>query len=316
MPDSLVDFRLLEEHEISADRSAQLAGQLTHLTMPPRGLQHFLSLDILGENAARELASLVMSEPRLAAKVLGRANSPFYGLQSPIVSIPHAITYLGMNAVRSMALRYMLDDSFTAEHPSHQEYCDRVWDAGMIASELCSLLATKLNFTDVGALCTQTTLSFLGDLAVPALLPAGSAMSWNQGLIERMRLEQQEIGASAALMGTMLMRAWGLPRDLIDAVAATSRIAVTPVAQAEPASAARNALSFACARVGEAIAQRRIEHPEQVGLDTAGAPELHYLQGYLGLPQLARLPDLLQAPDVRLALLRMITSVNTDTAPG
>jgi hypothetical protein len=94
LPDALNGFWLADEHEITTQRSTQLATQLRHVAMPPRELQHFMATDIMAGNAAQELSELVMSEPRLAAKVLGRANSPFYGLQSPIASVAHAITYL------------------------------------------------------------------------------------------------------------------------------------------------------------------------------------------------------------------------------
>ncbi len=314
LPPALVTFWLAEEHEILPDRCAHIAEQLRRVVMPPRGVQRFMTTDIMAGNASRELAELVMSEPRLAAKVLGRANSPFYGLQMPITSVPHAITYLGMNAVRSMALSFLLEESFTADDPQLRQYYDRVWDAGLFASELCSLLAGRLGFGDAGALCTQTVLSFLGDLAAPALLGEQATRVRELGLLERLRFEQETIGASAVLLGTIMMREWGLPPAIIDAVAAAGRVLVTPASQLPPALAARAGLAFACARIGEGIAHQRIEHVEQIDLNTDDAPELHHLQGYLRLPALVRLPEQLHTPEVRLAMMRMINAVGNETA--
>jgi len=315
LPDALNGFWLADEHEITAERSRELATQLRHVAMPPRGLQHFMAADIMAGNAAQELAELVMSEPRLAAKVLGRANSPFYGLQSPIASVAHAITYLGMNTVRNMALSFVLQESFAVEDPELGSYCDSVWEAGRIAAELCSLLAPRLGFADTGTLGTQTILSFLGDLAVPSLLGHEAGAIRELGFVERLRFEQEQLGASSVLLGTIVIRAWGLPPAIVDAVAAAGRIVVTPVGQSDPAQAPRSALIYTCARIGEAIAQRRIERAEEVEPRNSGAPELHHLQGYLRLPQLARLPELLHAPDVRLALARTIAAVRNETVP-
>jgi len=309
LPDALSGFWLADEHEITAGRSTELASQLRHVAMPPRGLQHFLSADITASEAPAELARLVMSEPRLAAKVLGRANSPFYGLQSPIASVAHAITYLGMNTVRNMALSFLLQESFALEDPALQRYCDSVWEAGRVAAELCALLAPKLGFTDSGTLGTQTILAFLGDLAVPALLGSDAAALREMGLVERLRFEQERLGASSVLLGTIVIRAWGLPPALVDGVAAAGRVVVTPANQADPALAARSALIYACARIGEAIGQGRVERPEEVDLGDIAAPEFHHLHGYLRLPQLLRLPDVLRAPDVQLALARMIAAI-------
>ena len=314
LPDVLSGFWLADEHEITAERSTELASQLRHVAMPPRGLQHFLSADITAGEAPAELARLVMSEPRLAAKVLGRANSPFYGLQSPIASVAHAITYLGMNAVRNMALSFLLQESFGLEDPALERYCDSVWEAGRVAAELCALLAPKLGFTDSGTLGTQTILAFLGDLAVPALLGSDAAVLREMGLVERLRFEQERLGASSVLLGTIVIRAWGLPPALVDGVAAAGRVVVTPVSQADPALAARSALIYACARIGEAIAQGRVERPEEVEPGNIAAPEFHHLQGYLHLPQLVRLPEVLRAPDVQLALARMIAAIRAPAA--
>lgn len=315
LPDALNGFWLADEQEITAQRSTQLATQLRDVAMPPRGLQHFMSADIMSGDAPNELSRLVMSEPRLAAKVLGRANSPFYGLQSPIASVAHAITYLGMNTVRSMALSFLLQESFAVEEAALGRYCDSVWEAGRMAAELCALLAPRLGFTDAGTLSTQTILAFLGDLAVPSLLGSGAGAIRELDLVERLRFEQEQLGASSVLIGTIVIRAWGLPPAIVDAVAAAGRIVVTPVGQSDPAQAPRSALIYTCARVGEAIARQRVERAEEIELRNTGAPELHHLQGYLRLPQLARLPELLHAPDVRLALARMITAVRHETAP-
>ncbi len=312
LPPALVTFWLAEEHEILPDRVAQIGEQLRHIVMPPRGVQRFMSADIMASDASRELAELVMSEPRLAAKVLGRANSPFYGLQMPITSVPHAITYLGMNAVRSMALSFLLEESFTADDPELRQYYDSIWDSGLFASEICSLFAGKLGLTDSGALCTQTVLSFLGDLAAPALLGERAREVRDLTLLERLRFEQETIGASAVLLGTIMMREWGLPEAIVSAVSATGRVLVTPATQLAPEHAVRAGLSYACARIGETIAQQRIEHVDQIDLLNDESPQLHHLQGYLRLPALARLPQLLQTPEVRLALMRMISAARND----
>lgn len=316
LPAALTAFWLAEEHEIPPERRTEITGRLHHAVIPPQGVQRFMSADIMANDASRELAELVMSEPRLAAKILGRANSPFYGLQTPITSVPHAITYLGMNAVRSMALGFLLEDSFTVSDPQLREYYDDVWNAGLIAAELCSLLAGKLNVADSGTLCTQTVLSFLGDLAAPALLGDRTREIRGAGLLERLRFEQETIGASAVLLGTIMMREWGLPDPITDAVAATGRVIVTPATQLDPVLAVRAGLTYACARIGESIAHRRIEQVEQVDLLGDPAPELHHLRSYLRLPALARLPEQLNAPDVRLTLMRMLNATDGGSGPA
>lgn len=312
LPPALEAFWLAEEHEIPPEQHERITERLGRVVIPPRGVQRFVSTDILAGSAARELAELVMSEPRLAAKVLGRVNSPFYGLQTPIASVPHAITYLGMNAVRSMALSFLLEESFTTNDPELQHYYDDVWTAGLFASELCSLLAGKLGLGDSGALCTQTVLSFLGELAAPALLGNRALEIRHLGLLERLRFEQENIGASSVLLGTIMMQGWGLPASIIEAVAASGRVISTPAAHLPLELAVRAGLGYTCARLGEAIARQQIERAEQIDLLSGDTPELFYLQEYLRLPPLASIPGLLATPDIHLCLMRMLTTARND----
>ena len=51
-----------------------------------------------------ELASSVLADPAMAAKVVQMANSPFYGWRRNIRTIPEAITILGFNTLKGLVL--------------------------------------------------------------------------------------------------------------------------------------------------------------------------------------------------------------------
>ena len=54
-----------------------------------------------------------------------------------VVSLGPAITYLGLNTVRSLCLHYMLEDSFQSADRGLRRYFDQVWGASSLASDLC-----------------------------------------------------------------------------------------------------------------------------------------------------------------------------------
>lgn len=309
LPPSLARFHLITVEDLSPGRRAELLSLLSRIPMPPRSLGKLMSPEFLASGASRELADFILHEPMLAAKVLARVNSPYYGLQSPIVSVQHAITFLGMNAVRSMALKLMLEDALQAGNPALQQLYGRIWDSGMLAAELCLLLSQKLGFTDTGASSTQTVLSFLGDFAVLRMLPFdAAAASWEHRLLERTRAQQEALGFNAAVAGSLLMREWGLPEGIVDGVGKIASLLVTPAPEKLTPQTLRFALCYVCGRIGEAIAMGRVSQPEQVSLASAHAPEYFHVLGYLRRPEFARLGDHLQAPDTRLALARMIAA--------
>lgn len=310
MPEMLQEFHLLGPVELEPLQREELAARLSAIPLPPRSTQQLMSPEFMANAATREFTDLVTREPLLSAKVIGRVNSAFYGLASPIVSVAHAVTYLGMNAVRNMALQFTLEQAFASEDPELQEFHARLFDAGTIAAELTAVLAPKLNVRDVGAASTQTVLTFLGDFAMPALLPPRSAIDhWPLGLLERTSNEQFALGANAMIVGRLLMEAWELPATVSNDVADIHRVLVTPAGESISGREARLALCYACARLAESIALGRVHDPADLDLQGAGAAEFHHLQGYLAKPPLARLHEYLRAGDVKLAVARMIAAV-------
>jgi HD-like signal output (HDOD) protein len=311
LPDGLREFHLLEADGLSEERRAELLVELRRIALPPRSLQELMAPDFLEEGSVRDLAELIMRDPLLAANVLGRVNSPFYGLQSPIVSVPHAITFLGKNAVRNMAIKFLTAQAFSTDDTELRRLYDRIWDAGMIASELCVLLSQKLGFSETGTASTQTVLSFIGDFAVLTLQSADGAKSaWEQGLFGRVQLQQESIGTNSLALGSLLLSEWGLPQEIVDGVGGMGRILVTPCRGEDSAREARLALGYACARIGEGIALRRLCEVEQIDFATMDGADFAYLRTYLALPEMARIGEHLQAPDIRNALSRMIIATN------
>lgn len=311
-PPPLEAFQLIDEHEILPDQRKLISEQLKRIVTPPRGIQCLMSADVLAGDATRELAALVMSEPRLSEKVLERANSPFFELQKPIDTVPGAITYLGMNTVRNMTLSFQLEEAFASVDPELQLYYDNIRASGLLASELCSLFARKLGLPDSGALCTQTVLSFLGELAAPALLGHRILQAYDLSLLERLRFEQETIGVSSALLATSVMREWGIPASIIEAVSATNRVIVTPATQLPAELAIGAGLAYICARFGEAITRRQIKYIGRLNLLNDEVAELFHLQSYLRLQPLTQIPGLLKTPDIRLSLIRIIAAARNE----
>jgi HD-like signal output (HDOD) protein len=306
VPAILTSLRLLRDQQVAPEQRAELAARLQAVAMPPPGIHRLLSVDVMSGAASRELGDLVMTEPRLAARILGRANSAFYGLQTPITTIPHAITYLGVSAVRSMALAFLLDGAVTTTNPAVRGYCARSWSAAMLAADLCALLANRLALPDPGALGTQAILSFLGDLAAPALLADELDVLGELDLPGRLHFEQDRLGVSAVVLGTVMLRDWGLPEAIVREVEAVGRVVVTPVNPRDPGRASQRALVYLCGRIGEAVARGKLTDAALLDLADGSVPELYHLQGYLQVMPLTRLPALLKTPEVAGLLRRMI----------
>ena len=142
-------------------------------------MQQLLSPEFVARAGSAELSELVMAEPLIAAKVLGTVNAPFYGLHRPVTEVGQAVTFLGMNTVRSICLQYMLAETFKPAPGHARNACSTtVWQASAIASELSVRLGKALNLPDQGGLATQVVLGFVGHLATASLMPPAALEDW------------------------------------------------------------------------------------------------------------------------------------------
>jgi len=298
VPQALLAFYRRQADELEPVRRDALLEQLRSIPRPPRALHRLISPELLSQASSNELAELVGAEPVIAAKVMAMVNSPMFQLRTPVASIGQAVTFLGLNSVRAICMRYMLEDSFTPRTPELRTLFNDLWHASSVASELCSRLSQKLMLPDAGALLTQLVLSFLGRFASAALLPPELAQRLaRMDLLQRSVAEQEFLGLSAVGLTELLLREWSLPPGLAVDVCAIDSVLTTPPHPDDASRDARLALCYLCARLGEQLALSDTPPDLSRVLDSSSA-EFYHLNAYLRLPQLRRLPELLQSPDV------------------
>ncbi|MCC5869094.1 MAG: HDOD domain-containing protein [Gammaproteobacteria bacterium] len=309
-------FTLLVVEDLEPGEAARLRARLANIDMPPRAVEQLISPEFMDNASPRELTELLTCEPVLAGKIIGRVNSPFYGLSVPIVSVAHAITYLGVNVVRNMALQFSLEQSFESKNPELRRFHSQLLDVGSIAVTLVEALAPKLGVRDVGAASTQTVLSFLGDFVVPQLSPQYAAIRhWPLGLIERTTSEQFSLGVNAMVVGQLLMETWQLPASIAEDVRDMHRIVVTPASDPVADRDARLALCYTCARLAESIELGQLTDAGQIDIADPRVAELFQLQGYLARRPLAQLPGLFASNEFRRVLARLSGGRMSRTQP-
>lgn len=304
MPDALACFHWTVPAGLSPERQNVLVESLRRIPRPPAALQQLMSPAFLARASSGEMSDLITGEVRIAVKVLAAVNSPFYGLRQPVSSIGQAVTFLGLNTVRSLCMQYLLDDSFKAGNAEQRKVYDQIWAASALASELCAKLAPRLGLPDPGALVAQVLLSFLGHLGAAALmLPRSGAGLPPAELLARCAWSQDALGLTPAEIGGLLLREWSLPAAIVDDVCAIDRLLVTPAEAIVSQHSQSLALAYLCARLGERLTATD-EPATLAGFDPqqqTGADHFH-LGGYLAAPGLARLKDHLQGADIQRCL--------------
>ena len=287
------------ESDLPDARRDALMGVIGGIPCPPQSLHQLLAPDFFDRIGPSELTDLLRGEPLIAAKVLATVNAPFYGLSHPVTNIEHAVAFLGMETVRNICVQYLLAQAFKPELSSSQRSFDTIWRASSIASELALRLGKALNLPDYGALATKVVMAFVGHLAAAALLPRNAVDEWlMRSRMERAQIEQEVLGLSAGEIGTLVLRAWALPHELVSDVSDASRVLVTPASAVEPRAVPYLALSYLCVGLGERLALGDMF--ALAGYDPLGddADENFYLRSYLEHPALAKLGEVMNSPEM------------------
>lgn len=316
-PAELATLSLRREAELTPPERQALVNAMADITRPPGPLLQLLSVDFVARASTGELSELVMAEPLVAAKLLGRVNAPLYGLRRPVTDISQAVALLGMTTVRSICVQYMLAQSFQPADPSRQRVLEMLWRSSAIASELSVRLGKALNLPDQGELPTRAVLGFVGPVATASLLPTTSLNAWlSLPRPDRALHEQSLLGLCSGEIGGLLMASWKLPQTLINEVCGASRLLASPADDAEPATAPRRALSYLCAHLAEQLTTGKLTSLAGHDFMQEQTADTHYLRcylnqswlhlrSYLGHPAAARLQAALQSPELLTAVQRM-----------
>ncbi len=159
------------------------------------------------------IAAVIGHDPALAAHVLRLVNSPFYGLRNEVETISHAMTLLGANSVRTLALSFSLvqglrrNDAAAADLPNY-------WQRSLVSAVACQALGDWLHMPNGEGLFLVGLLPDVGMLALRE--PFGETYTelvrQAEGSHERLiELERSEFGCEHGEVSGWLAQEWNFP---------------------------------------------------------------------------------------------------------
>jgi putative nucleotidyltransferase with HDIG domain len=217
--ENVIDRCLLLHELLNQPGLRGLVGRIRALPTLPRiytALQGIVKDDSV---TLADVAKLVAADSALAARVLQIVNSSFFRLARRISNIEQAVSYLGFQSIRNLAMsveifsRWAGRKSATPDLEKLQQHVHAVAAAA-------NCLATKT------PICDDTLLAgLLHDIGYWVL-----AQECPEELTRAMQLASAEaipmhvaesriIGASHAEIGAYLLGIWGLPYPVVEAVA-------------------------------------------------------------------------------------------------
>jgi diguanylate cyclase (GGDEF)-like protein len=192
-----------------------LIGQRIELPSPPGIVVRILEAVRNDDHCFAELGKIVSADPALAVKLLKVANSSMYGCGGKVQSIESALAILGISALKSIALTFIIVRTM---HSASDGFFDfkYFWKRAVTAAVAARTLAKQVQqdsdtlfvsalLQDIGVLvlfhhCTDTYMEVLAQK--------------NRRALPGHDIERELLGFDHAELGGTLLRDWGLPESI------------------------------------------------------------------------------------------------------
>lgn len=167
------------------------------------------------------LAEVLAEAPTIAARLLGLANSAFFGQAGRVHSLQHAITVLGMVTVRSVAAGLALAGNFETQRcPAFQ--AERYWLSAVLTASCAQALAPQVAAgvrPPADSVYLAGLLHNIGLLALVHLYPREMQQALTAYAAQPQRNLGEHIREALSLdhyqAGVWLGAKWHFPRELL-----------------------------------------------------------------------------------------------------
>jgi len=202
--------------QITSDRDSAALSSLPSAPTAYLELTRALGNERLG---TADVGKIVAQDVAMSAKVLQLANSAFFGTGRTINQLPEAVTRIGVNNLRSLALSVGAFESFRPRGPLAGFSIAELQHHSTLVARIARRIAPKGMGDDA---FTAGMLHDVGVLVLASKKPEQLAAAIENARAEGIPVhnaERDAYGATHAEIGAHLLDLWGIPHPIVEAVA-------------------------------------------------------------------------------------------------
>jgi HD-like signal output (HDOD) protein len=211
------------EHSLRDQSLRQLVSRLDRLPSIPALYVQIVEKLQDPETDVAEIGDIVAKDMAMTAKILKLVNSAFFGLGRQISSPGEAVSYLGIETIKSLVLSIHAFSQFSSVRLGEFSI-DSLWLHSQQTAGLAKEIA-RIEEAEHKVLDDSFVAGLLHDTG-KLVLASNFAAEYNQVLKaakdERVALltaEEKAFGANHAEVGGYLLGLWGLPVPVVEAIA-------------------------------------------------------------------------------------------------
>ncbi len=209
----------LEQRLNDPDLQAMI-GEVGELPRPSAAVTRLNDVLASEDASVDNIATIISDDINMTAKLLQIVNSAYYGLAHHITEPREAVAYLGLNAVRDVVVANEMLRAFESVSPPVQALVDELHEHAIAVAHLARELMTNRNRASeayVAALLHDVGLLLIASCAPDRFLEL-HVQTMRSSLSLR-EVEMEVIGAHHSDLGALLLDMWGLPSEIVEAVA-------------------------------------------------------------------------------------------------
>jgi HD-like signal output (HDOD) protein len=205
---------------LNDDAIRRTVGALRDLPALPRTYDALTQALADPDTPLQKIARIVEQDVGISAKILQLVNSAFFGLANSVTNVSHAVIYLGINTLRSLALSVEIFRVFRPKTPLPGFSLEGLERHARLVAHIAARLPVPKHFADIPMVAGM--LHDVGKLILAWKFPERFKELLAQAAEEHRplyKIEEREYGFSHAEIGAYLLGLWGLPYILVEAVA-------------------------------------------------------------------------------------------------
>ncbi len=218
-----------------------LVSQTTSLPSLPKLFQAVVD-ELQKPNASlNQIGELISRDVGMSAKILKIVNSAYFGLLAKINSVERAVTYLGLETINSLVLAAEIFSTYEEiDLPGFS--IDALWDHSLKTATFARTIARKVGMekNEIDDSFMAALLHDVGKLILAGNIPEEYARILRKQKDEKLtfsQAEMEELGATHAEIGAYLIGLWGLPDNIVEAVAFHQIPSSSPSSDVQPLTA-------------------------------------------------------------------------------
>lgn len=173
------------------------------------------------ESAFEDFGEIISADPGLSARLLRIVNSPFYGFESKVETITHALSIVGLQQLTELALASVVISKFE-NIPADLVIMEEFWIHSIACGLAAKIIASKKNEKYLEKFYLAGMLHDIGYLVLYKKIPDQMRIILKECEERGSQVVYQEdkfLGFNHTAVGGALLKEWLLPDILVESVA-------------------------------------------------------------------------------------------------